>query len=63
MGNPRAAVRQADVKRAIKAVLAAGLKPSSVLAGPNGVRVYFGQDDDTHHINSWDRVLTDDPSK
>lgn len=62
MANRRALFKQADMQRALKAALAAGMKPASVEVGPSGVRVYFVKDNDGQpRLNTWDRVLCDDP--
>lgn len=54
----RSAFRQADAERALKAAVAAGLRPSGYSIAPDGsIRVEFGEGAATALKNPLDRIL------
>lgn len=57
------ALNQADITRAVKGALAAGLTIARVIARPDGVEIITS---DSHEktedgANPWDKVLSNDP--
>lgn len=58
MANPRAIIRQADITRAVKGALSAGMQPGRVEVRPDGTVVIYaaGEQADTGE-NPCDRLL------
>lgn len=51
--------KQADATRALRAAVAAGMKPSECVIGPDGaIRLVFGEAPVVGTANSLDRLLT-----
>lgn len=60
--NPRqrsSGIRQADVTRAIRGAMQAGMEVREVIATKNGIRILSGSAASAGTSNSWDEVLDD----
>lgn len=62
MANRPALYTQADVSRAVKGAVSAGLKVREVIANQDGVRVIIDDGKTLNNdSNSWDEVLNEAP--
>lgn len=63
MRRAPSAFKQADITRAVKGALAAGLTIARVIARPDGVEIITAADPEQEgdQANPWGKVLTNDP--
>lgn len=55
----RAGIRQADVARAVRGALQAGMDVREVIASKDCIRILCGSSASASSTNSWDEVLND----
>ncbi len=60
MANTPALFKQADITRALKGTVAAGLEPGSFEVEPDGKIIVLLKGEQRNHANSWDEVLSDE---